>query len=179
MSRKPAARRSAPAAVLLAEIERLKADIAQAQRTIAELEARADVDPLLDILNRRGFERELKRSLAYLQRYNGEAALLFIDLDGFKAVNDRHGHAAGDALLKAVARELVGHVRASDVVARLGGDEFGVLLWNLGRGAGGGQGARAGKAHRGGQRRPWRGAAFGRRQRRLRAASPPARRPSR
>jgi diguanylate cyclase (GGDEF)-like protein len=121
-----------PAALLLAEVERLQADLGKAQRTIAELEARADVDPLLDILNRRGFERELKRSLAYLQRYNGEAVLLFIDLDGFKAVNDRHGHAAGDALLKAVARELVGHVRASDVVARLGGDEFGVLLWNLG-----------------------------------------------
>lgn len=120
------------AALLLAEIERLKADIAQAQRTIAELEARADVDPLLDILNRRGFERELKRSLAYLRRYKGEAALLFIDLDGFKAVNDQHGHAAGDVLLKAVARELSRHVRASDVVARLGGDEFGVLLWNLG-----------------------------------------------
>jgi diguanylate cyclase (GGDEF)-like protein len=121
-----------PAALLLAEVERLQADLGKAQRTIAELEARADVDPLLDILNRRGFERELKRSLAYLQRYNGEAVLLFIDLDGFKAVNDRHGHAAGDALLKAVARELVGHARASDVVARLGGDEFGVLLWNLG-----------------------------------------------
>ncbi len=121
------------AALLLAEIERLKSDLARAQRTIAELEARADVDPLLDILNRRGFERELKRSLAYLQRYQGEAALLFIDLDGFKAVNDRHGHAAGDALLKAVARELVGHVRASDVVGRLGGDEFGALLWNSGR----------------------------------------------
>ena len=105
----------------------------EAQRTIAELEARADVDPLLDILNRRGFERELKRSLAYVQRYGGEAALLFVDLDGFKAINDRHGHAAGDALLKAVARELTGHVRASDTVARLGGDEFGVLLWNLGR----------------------------------------------
>jgi diguanylate cyclase (GGDEF)-like protein len=122
----------APAALLLAEIERLKADLARAQRTVAELEARADVDPLLDILNRRGFERELRRSLAYLQRYKGEAVLLFVDLDGFKAVNDRHGHAAGDALLKAVARELTGHVRASDVVARLGGDEFGVLLWNLG-----------------------------------------------
>ena len=121
-----------PAALLLAEVERLQADLGKAQRTIAELEARADVDPLLDILNRRGFERELKRSLAYLQRYQGEAVLLFIDLDGFKAVNDQHGHAAGDALLKAVARELVGHVRASDVVARLGGDEFGVLLWNLG-----------------------------------------------
>jgi diguanylate cyclase (GGDEF)-like protein len=130
-----------PAALLLAEVERLQADLGKAQRTIAELEARADVDPLLDILNRRGFERELKRSLAYLQRYNGEAVLLFIDLDGFKAVNDRHGHAAGDALLKAVARELVGHARASDVVARLGGDEFGVLLWNLGAALA------AGKAH--------------------------------
>jgi diguanylate cyclase (GGDEF)-like protein len=120
------------AALLLAEIERLKGDIASAQRRISELETRADIDPLLEILNRRGFERELKRSLAYLQRYKGEAALLFIDLDGFKAVNDRYGHAAGDALLKAVVQELVGHVRASDVVARLGGDEFGVLLWNLG-----------------------------------------------
>jgi len=122
----------APAALLLAEIERLKSELIRAEQKVSELELRADVDPLLDILNRRGFERELKRSLAYLQRYQGEAALLFIDLDGFKAVNDRHGHAAGDALLKAVARELTGHVRASDVVARLGGDEFGVLLWNLG-----------------------------------------------
>jgi diguanylate cyclase (GGDEF)-like protein len=120
------------AALLLAEIERLKAELAQARATIADLETRADVDPLLEIINRRGFERELKRSLAYLQRYKGEAALLFVDLDGFKAVNDRHGHAAGDVLLKAVARALTGHVRASDVVARLGGDEFGVLLWNLG-----------------------------------------------
>jgi diguanylate cyclase (GGDEF)-like protein len=120
------------AALLLAEIERLKTELAQARATIADLETRADVDPLLEIINRRGFERELKRSLAYLQRYKGEAALLFVDLDGFKSVNDRHGHAAGDVLLKAVARALTGHVRASDVVARLGGDEFGVLLWNLG-----------------------------------------------
>lgn len=122
----------APAALLLAEIERLKAELAQAEWKIAELEARADVDPLLDILNRRGFERELVRSLAYVKRYGAAAALILIDLDGFKAVNDRHGHAAGDALLKAVARQLVGQVRASDVVARLGGDEFAVLMWNLG-----------------------------------------------
>jgi diguanylate cyclase (GGDEF)-like protein len=122
----------APAALLLAEIARLKSELMRAELKVSELEQRADVDPLLDILNLRGVERELKRSLAYLQRYKGEAALLFIDLDGFKAVNDQHGHAAGDALLKAVARELTGHVRASDVVARLGGDEFGVLLWNLG-----------------------------------------------
>ena len=120
-----------PPALLLAEIERLKAEIARAELRISELEARADTDPLLDIRNRRGFMRELKRSIAHLQRYKGEAVLLFIDLDGFKAVNDIHGHAAGDAMLKAVAQKLTGHVRASDVVARLGGDEFCVLLWNL------------------------------------------------
>jgi diguanylate cyclase (GGDEF)-like protein len=121
----------APADRLLAEIERLKRDLAGAERRIAELEARADVDPLVDILNRRGFERELGRSLAYARRYGTAAALIFIDLDGFKAVNDRHGHAAGDALLRAVATTLSRNVRASDVVARLGGDEFGVLMWNL------------------------------------------------
>lgn len=122
---------AAPAEDLLAEIERLRAALRAAECKIAELEARADVDPLLDILNRRGFERELARSLAYVRRYGTDATLMVIDLDGFKGVNDRHGHAAGDALLKAVAAALRGKVRASDVVARLGGDEFGVLLWNV------------------------------------------------
>ena len=118
------------AALLRAEVERLKRELEDARDRIAELELRADVDPLLDILNRRGFERELRRSLAYVQRYGTAAALLYVDLDGFKAINDRHGHAAGDALLRAVAAELAAHVRASDVVARLGGDEFGVLMWH-------------------------------------------------
>jgi diguanylate cyclase (GGDEF)-like protein len=121
----------APVALLRAEVDRLKRELADARARIAELELRADVDPLLDILNRRGFERELERSLAYVKRYGTPAALVYIDLDGFKAVNDQHGHAAGDALLKAVARELTTRVRASDVVARLGGDEFGVLMWNV------------------------------------------------
>lgn len=120
-----------PVASLLAENERLKREIAIARARIGELEARADIDPLLDILNRRGFERELKRSLAQVKRYGTQAALMFIDLDSFKAVNDRYGHGAGDALLKAVTRELVANVRASDVVGRLGGDEFGVVLWRV------------------------------------------------
>lgn len=118
-------------AALLAEIERLKAELLEAKWQIAELEARADVDPLTDILNRRGFDRELARSLSYVKRYGGRAALVAIDLDRFKAVNDSYGHGVGDALLKAVAARLVAGVRSSDMVARLGGDEFAVLLWNL------------------------------------------------
>jgi diguanylate cyclase (GGDEF)-like protein len=119
-------------AQLRAEYDRLHQELLRAERRIAELEARADVDPLLDILNRRGFERELKRSLAYVARYGTPAVLIYIDLDGFKAVNDQNGHAVGDALLKLVAAQLAGHVRASDVVGRLGGDEFGVVMWHIG-----------------------------------------------
>jgi diguanylate cyclase (GGDEF)-like protein len=73
----------------------------------------------------------LTRVGAYLQRYGGNAVLVYLDLDGFKPVNDRFGHAAGDAVLVAVAATLVAAVRASDIVARIGGDEFAVLLWNL------------------------------------------------
>ena len=113
------------------DIARLTDELLRAEWKIAELEARADVDPLTEILNRRGFEREFKRSLAYIARYGAGAGLVYLDLDGFKAVNDRDGHAAGDALLKAVAGALTRHVRASDLVARLGGDEFAVLLWNV------------------------------------------------
>ena len=74
-------------------------------------------------------ERELKRSLAHVKRYGASAALVYLDLDGFKRINDRHGHAAGDAVLKAVAIVLNRHIRESDVVARVGGDEFVLLLW--------------------------------------------------
>jgi diguanylate cyclase (GGDEF)-like protein len=119
------------AALLLAEIDRLKAELIRAEWRIVELEARADIDPLLNIFNRRGFERELTRSLAYVKRYGTDAVLVYIDLDGFKAINDRYGHTAGDTLLKAAAAALTRHVRASDVVARLGGDEFAVLMWNV------------------------------------------------
>jgi diguanylate cyclase (GGDEF)-like protein len=117
---------------LAADVARLERELVAVRARVAELVSRADIDPLTEVLNRRGFERELRRSLAYVQRYGPSAALLYLDLDGFKSVNDRHGHAAGDAVLKAVAMVLNRHVRASDVVGRLGGDEFAVLLWNIG-----------------------------------------------
>src|SRR5262245_58272586 len=120
-----------PAMILAGEVERLERELEAAREQMAALAARADIDPLANVLNRRGFERELRRSIAYVKRHGTSAALIYLDLDDFKRVNDRHGHAAGDAVLKAVAMVLGRHVRASDVVARLGGDEFAVLLWNL------------------------------------------------
>lgn len=113
-----------------AEIARLRAELAAAQRRTAELERLADEDPLVPLLNRRGFLRELERALAFSRRYGARAALVFMDLDGFKAINDAHGHAAGDAALRAVADILHANLRRSDVIGRLGGDEFAVLLWS-------------------------------------------------
>jgi diguanylate cyclase (GGDEF)-like protein len=118
-------------AVLLGEIERLQGELNAERARIRDLEAAADIDPLTGVFNRRGFERELTRSLAYVDRYWTRAALVYVDLDGFKPVNDRHGHAAGDAILQAIAGTLTRCVRGSDTVARLGGDEFGLILWNL------------------------------------------------
>ena len=118
-------------AKLLAQVEALQAELAAARATVAELEIRADIDPLSNVFNRRGFDRELRRTLAYTARYNTTAALIYLDLDAFKPINDTYGHAGGDAALKAAAAALAAMVRASDIVGRLGGDEFAILLWNL------------------------------------------------
>jgi len=113
------------------EIRRLKAQLSAALTTIDELRSNADTDFLLGILNRRGFERELDRSIAYIKRYQANGALIMMDVDRLKPINDRYGHAAGDEVLKAVVGVMLKQVRTSDVVARLGGDEFVLLLWNL------------------------------------------------
>jgi len=114
-----------------AEIEILKAQLAAAQARIDELQAWADTDFLLNIYNRRGFERELSRASAYITRYQATGALIVLDVDRLKPINDIFGHAAGDMVLKGVVAVLMRHVRSSDVVGRLGGDEFALLLWNL------------------------------------------------
>ncbi len=103
-------------------------DISERKRLEEHLRHLADHDPLTGLRNRRLFEHDLKLQIGRCQRYGERAALLVVDLDGFKQVNDRHGHRVGDEALKAVARTLTRRLRATDLVARLGGDEFAVLL---------------------------------------------------
>ncbi len=117
---------------LHAEIERLRAEVAALTARAETAEALADHDVLTPALNRRGFMAVLNRSMAYCRRHEVEAALLYLDMDGFKGVNDGLGHAAGDAALMAVADLLLANVRESDAVGRLGGDEFALLLMNAG-----------------------------------------------
>jgi GGDEF domain-containing protein len=111
------------------------AAVADSEKRMAILQARIDyleglsmTDELTGLLNRRGFAGQLGRALAAARRSGPHGALLICDLDGFKAVNDQHGHAMGDAVLRHVTQLLMQHVRRTDAVARLGGDEFALLL---------------------------------------------------
>lgn len=117
---------------LRAEVEALRAQTLSLQERAEAAEAAADHDVLTPALNRRGFVAALTRTMAYCQRYEAPAVLLYLDLDGFKGVNDRLGHAAGDAALVRVAELLVANSRESDAVGRLGGDEFALLMLNAG-----------------------------------------------
>lgn len=128
---KPSRRGASAADGTKAIIRGLRNKLKEAERRVAELEAAADTDFLLEIPNRRGFERELARAIAYMKRYRASGALIVLDVDRLKPINDSFGHAAGDEVLKAIAATLTRQVRASDVVGRLGGDEFALLLWNL------------------------------------------------
>ncbi|MDB5453913.1 MAG: hypothetical protein JWO33_2491 [Caulobacteraceae bacterium] len=113
---------------LLSEIDELRVEVGRLRAQLNEAEGLADRDVLTPLLNRRAFVRELARTAAFAQRYGGPAALIYFDLDGFKAVNDRYGHAAGDDALRGVAGRLAANVRESDIVGRIGGDEFAVIL---------------------------------------------------
>ncbi len=106
------------------EIVALKADL-------AEMKQHAYHDVLTGIANRRLFVESLENRVARCQRYGDNCAVLFLDVDNLKAINDEHGHAAGDALLVRLAEILKAHTRTTDVVARIGGDEFGLLLDHL------------------------------------------------
>ena len=111
--------------------EALEMEIAERARLEERLRDQADHDELTELVNRAALLRDLPVMLALARRQGWGLAVLFIDLDRFKAVNDTHGHAAGDALLSEVARRLRRAVRESDLVARLGGDEFVVVAQAL------------------------------------------------
>ncbi len=102
--------------------------IREASRKLAAAQHHAYHDPLTDLRNRTLFDEMAGRQIAQAYRDGAQLAILAIDLDGFKAVNDRHGHAAGDRVLMLVASRITGSIRGSDVVSRRGGDEFSVLL---------------------------------------------------
>jgi diguanylate cyclase (GGDEF)-like protein len=113
---------------LIEEISLLRAKVARLQERVEQLDQLAHLDSLINLPNRRGFMRELERLIARVDRYGIKAAMLFVDLDGLKIINDTFGHRTGDEALIQVAGLLAKGVRHSDVVARIGGDEFGVLL---------------------------------------------------
>jgi len=100
----------------------------RAERTEAELRFLADHDPLTGLLNRRRFRAELDQYVSFTARYGGRGAVMVIDIDGLKEVNDRFGHQAGDTLIRRVSEILRERVRGTDLVARLSGDEFAVLM---------------------------------------------------
>jgi diguanylate cyclase (GGDEF)-like protein len=92
------------------------------------LERLADEDTLVPLANRRAFVRELSRMMSFAERYDSYGAVIYFDVNHLKSINDKHGHAAGDAVLKHISEVLLAQVRTSDLVGRLGGDEFGVAL---------------------------------------------------
>ncbi len=108
-------------------------DVTERKRFETQLKHLADHDALTELFNRRRFEQELGEYSEYARRYTETGAVLLLDLDRFKFVNDTHGHKAGDEVIRAVGNALRDSVRKGDVVARLGGDEFAVLLKNVSR----------------------------------------------
>lgn len=109
-------------------IEGVLEDISERKLSEMKLQKKATFDALTGVPNRYLFFDRLENSIANARRYDEKLAILFIDLDNFKSVNDMHGHQAGDELLSSVARRLQKRLRSSDTLARLGGDEFCVLL---------------------------------------------------
>ena len=107
-------------------------DVTERRHNEETLRRLAERDPLTGLLNRRAFDRLLEQHLAEVERYGSRGALLMVDLDGFKRLNDTRGHLAGDAVLREVASLLTDRLRGSDVAARVGGDEFAVLLTEAG-----------------------------------------------
>jgi diguanylate cyclase (GGDEF)-like protein len=108
--------------------QQLTGEVAERARAEAQVRHQASHDMLTGLPNRVLFHDRLHTAISRADRHHGQFALAFLDIDGFKSVNDAHGHQAGDALLCEVARRMSARLRDSDTVARLGGDEFALIL---------------------------------------------------
>lgn len=113
---------------LMTDVDKYRSEAEALRTRLREVEEAADRDSLLPVLNRRAFVRELSRVIAFSARYRVQSCLVYVDLNNFKSINDRYGHAAGDVVLRHVSETFLAQVRASDYVGRLGGDEFAIIL---------------------------------------------------
>ena len=119
---------SAAISELLHEIRRLEDLVQESQSRVEELQRKSEQDTLLPVLNRRALMREINRFIAFAERYGTKSSLLFLDINGFKTINDLYGHAAGDSVLRQFCEFLSANIRSSDILARVGGDEFAIIF---------------------------------------------------
>ena len=122
-------------ASLRSEINRLRRENRALSIALGELERVAERDMLTPLFNRRYFLSALHQRIARVERHGDQVAVIYVDVDGLKSINDKYGHAAGDFALVEIAARLMSAARDSDILARIGGDEFGIVIDNLGMSA--------------------------------------------
>ncbi len=114
---------------LLEKMDDVNRDLSRTKENLAEIERLVDVDCIAPIANRRAFMRRLSWAITMHERYGHPSTILYFDLNDFKAINDTHGHAAGDLAIIHVSQILSTVMRESDFLARIGGDEFAVIMY--------------------------------------------------
>lgn len=114
---------------LLEKLDDVNRDLSRTKESLAEIERLVDVDCVAPIPNRRAFMRRLSWAITMHERYNHPSTVLYFDINDFKAINDKHGHAAGDIAIRHVSQLLSTTMRESDFLARIGGDEFAVIMY--------------------------------------------------
>lgn len=114
---------------LLEKLDDLNRDLSRTKESLAEIERLVDVDCLAPIPNRRAFMRRLSWAITMHERYGHPSTILYFDINEFKQINDKYGHAAGDLAIRHIAQLLTATMRESDFLARIGGDEFAVIMY--------------------------------------------------